>query len=129
MKAPDLNAGVILQMDGNSYRLDLTFELNEAKNFQIKLLSNESETVHLSYDIAAQKLTLDRTQSGNVAFHEKFPSVESMTVPPVNGELKLNIFVDNSIVEIFANDGAAVLTDLVYPTKKNGEVVIGLVSE
>ncbi len=129
MKAPDLGAGVILRMDGNSYRLDLTFELSEAENFQIKLFSNEKEAAILSYDIEAQKLTFDRTQSGNVAFHEKFASVESMTVPPVNGEMKLDIFVDNSIVEIFANDGAAVLTNLVFPSKKKGEVVIGLVPE
>lgn len=129
MKARDLDAGVVLKMDDNSYRLDLTFELKGTKDFQIKLLSNEGEAVILSYDIAAQKLTFDRTQSGNVAFHKKFASVESMTVPPVDGTLKLNIFVDNSIVEIFANNGAAVLTDLVFPTKKNGEVIIDLVSQ
>ena len=125
MKAPDLEAGVILKMDGNSYRLDLTFELIEAKNFRIKLLSNDAEAGVLTYDVATYKLSFDRTRSGQVAFHEKFASVESVTVPPVNGELKLNIFVDNSIVEIFANDGVTVLTDLIFPTKKNGEVLIG----
>jgi len=129
MKAPDLDAGVVLKMDDNSYRLDLTFELKGTKDFQIKLLSNEGEAAILSYNVRTQKLTFDRTQSGNVAFHKKFASVESMTVPPVDGTLKLNIFVDNSIVEIFANNGAAVLTDLVYPSKKNGEVVIGSVSQ
>ena len=124
MKAPDLEAGVTLKMDGNSYRVNLTVELNGAKDFALKLLSNEAEASVLSYDIAAQKLTFDRTASGNVGFHEKFASVESVTVPPRNGELQLDIFVDNSIVEIFANGGATVLTDLVYPTKKKGEVMI-----
>ncbi len=126
MKAPDLKAGVVLKMDaGNSYRLNLTIELDEAENFSVKLLNNEMEESVLAYDVVTNKLTLDRTKSGKVDFHEKFPSVESMIVPPRNGELKLDIFVDNSIVEIFANDGAAVLTDLVYPTKKKGEVAIG----
>ncbi|GHB53252.1 glycoside hydrolase family 32 protein [Persicitalea jodogahamensis] len=126
MKAPDLKAGVILKMDGNSYHLNLTIELAEAENFRVKLFSNEKEASILAYDIATNQLTFDRTKSGNIAFHKKFPSVEIMKVPPVNGELKLDIYVDNSIVEIFANNGVAVLTDLVYPTKKKGEAIIGV---
>ena len=47
-----------------------------------------------------------------------------MKVAPQNGIVKLDIFVDNSIVEIFANDGRAVLTDLVFPNTKTGNVSI-----
>ena len=125
MKASDLAAGVEMKLDGNSYRLDLTIELAEARNFELKLLNNEAETSLLSYEVATGKLSFDRTKSGKVAFHEKFPSVESMTVLPENGQLKLAIFVDNSVVEIYAKNGKAVLTDLVYPTKSMGVVVIG----
>jgi fructan beta-fructosidase len=125
MKASDLAAGVIMKLDGNSYRVDLTVELADVKHFEIKLLNNEAEAGLLSYEVATGRLSFDRTKSGKVAFHEKFPSVEAMTVVPTSGELKLNIFVDNSVVEIFANEGTAVLTDLVYPTKNKGVVVIG----
>ena len=125
MKATDLAAGVMMQMDGNSYRIELTAELAEAKDFEIKLLNNETEISLISYEVATGKLTFDRTKSGKVGFHKKFPSVETMTVLPKNGQLKLAVFVDNSVVEIYANEGTAVLTDLVYPTKSKGVVVIG----
>ena len=125
MKASDLAAGVEMKLDGNSYRLDLTIELAEARDFELKLLNNEAETSLLSYEVATGKLSLDRTKSGKVAFHEKFPSVESMTIAPENGQLKLAIFVDNSVVEIYADNGKAVLTSLVFPTKSKGVVVIG----
>ncbi|MBP6619037.1 MAG: GH32 C-terminal domain-containing protein [Leadbetterella sp.] len=41
---------------------------------------------------------------------------------PENNIIKLDIFVDNSIVEIFANDGKAVLTNLVFPKNIGGSV-------
>ena len=125
MKASDLAAGVEMKLDVNSYRVDLTVELAEAKDFELKLLNNETEVSLISYEVATGQLTFDRTKSGKVAFHKKFPSVESMTVLPENGQLKLAIFVDNSVVEIYAQNGKAVLTDLVYPTKSMGVVVIG----
>ncbi len=125
MKASDLAAGVEMKLDGNSYRVELTVELAETKDFELKLLNNEAEVSLLDYEVATGKLTFDRTKSGKVAFHEKFPSVESMTVLPENGQLKLAIFVDNSVVEIYANNGKAVLTSLVFPTKSKGLVVIG----
>lgn len=33
----------------------------------------------------------------------------------MNGNQSLRIFVDHSSVEVFANDGQAVITDLIYP--------------
>ena len=125
MKARDLAAGVEMKLDGNSYRVDLTVELADTKDFQLKLLNNEAEVSVLTYEVATGRLTFDRTQSGKVAFHEKFPSAESMTVLPENGQLKLAIFVDNSVVEIYADQGKAVLTSLVFPTKSKGLVAIG----
>lgn len=60
-------------------------------------------------------MSFDRTKSGVVNFNEKFPSIERMTVEPENNIIKLDIFVDNSIVEIFANDGQAAMSNLVFP--------------
>ncbi len=125
MKAADLEAGVALKMDGNDYRIDLTVEMAEVEGFAIALLQNGEEKSVLSYDAATEKLSFDRTKSGNVGFDEKFSSVESMTVSPKNGELRLNIIVDHSVVEVFANGGEKVMTNLVFPTHAKGEVIIG----
>ena len=44
-----------------------------------------------------------------------FYGVHSAPLTLRDGTLNLRILVDNSIVEVFAEDGERVLTDLVYP--------------
>ena len=124
LSASDLAAGKTLDMESNSYRLTLTLDLADAKGFSIDLLKNEGESSVLSYDVASQILSFDRTKSGKVAFHEKFASVDGMKVPPRDNRLMLDIFVDNSLVELYANGGEKVMTQQVFPTKSKGQVVI-----
>ncbi len=127
LKASELSEAKTLEMPSNSYRLNLMIDLSNTKGFSIDLLKNGEEKSVLNYDAVSQKLSFDRTKSGKVDFNKAFPSVESMKVMPQNGIVKLDVFVDNSIIEIFANDGRAVLTDLVFPTKKGGTVSISTI--
>lgn len=124
LNASELSEAKTLEMPRNSYRLNLTFDLANTKGFSIDLLKNKEEKSVLSYDVASQKLSFDRTKSGKVDFNNMFPSIETMKIIPQNGKLKLDIFVDNSIVEIYANEGQAVMTDLVFPKNEGGNVVI-----
>jgi fructan beta-fructosidase len=114
VKAKDL-AEQTFDMPTNSYRLTLTIDLSDAQDFTIDLLKKDNQSTPLRYDAATGKLSIDRTKSGDVAFHERFPSVESVSLNPKNKELKLDIFADNSVLEIFVNDGEKVLTELVFP--------------
>ncbi len=124
LKVSELLESKTLEMPSNSYRLNLTIDSENSKGFSVDLLKNGEEKSVLSYNIATQKLSFDRTKSGKIDFSKKFPSVESMKIIPQNGIVKLDIFVDNSIIEIFANGGRAVLTDLVFPTTKGGNIII-----
>ncbi|CCQ47137.1 exo-inulinase [Pseudarthrobacter siccitolerans] len=80
-----------------------------------------SEGTVLSYNTASARLVLDRRQSGNTGFHEKFPSMESAPLVLEDGVLKLQIVVDHCSVEVFAQDGKVVLTDLIFPDAEHGE--------
>ncbi|MHC6593394.1 glycoside hydrolase family 32 protein [Arthrobacter sp. C152] len=75
----------------------------------------------LSYDPATAKLTLDRRQSGDTGFHGKFPSAESAPLVLEDGVLTLQIVVDHCSVEVFAQGGLVVLTDLIFPDTGNQE--------
>ena len=59
---------------------------------------------------------MDRTQSGNVTFHQKFSGVYDAPLAVHDGRVKLHLFVDASSVEVFVNDGERVFTSLVYPS-------------
>jgi levanase/levanbiose-producing levanase len=75
----------------------------------------------LSYHAATAQLVLDRRRSGNTAFHGKFPSVESAPLVLEDGVLKLQIVIDHCSVEVFAQGGTVVLTDLIFPDTENQE--------
>lgn len=81
-----------------------------------------SERTVLAYDSASGELSLDRTASGNVSFHEAFPSVERVAVPLVDGRLRLRVFLDRCSVEVFAQDGLATITDQLFPGESSTAV-------
>jgi fructan beta-fructosidase len=116
--------GKSIEMKNNSYRLNFTIDLTDSKGFSIDLLKNGDEKSTINYDLNTKKLSFDRTKSGIVNFNEKFPSIEKMIIEPENNIIKLDIFVDNSIVEIFANDGHLVMSNLVFPKNIGGSVKI-----
>ncbi len=94
-----------------------------AERVEVKLLASPdgSQGTVLSYTTSNGRLTLDRTRSGDTTFHEKFASAESAPVALADGVLKLLIIVDQSSVEVFAQDGRVVLTDLVFPGANSQE--------
>jgi len=59
---------------------------------------------------------LARSQPTRVDFHPSFPAVHEAPLRSRDGHLKLHIFLDTSSIEVFANDGESVLTDLVLPS-------------
>ena len=91
-------------MPGKSDSVTLTF-------------SNDSgEKSILTYAPQQETLSFDRRESGIVDFSQDFPAVT--VAPTFNGghTLPLRIFIDRASMEVFANDGKGVMTNLVFPT-------------
>lgn len=99
---------------GNTYEIEAEFDVKDSSTFGFYLCEGNGRKLSLSYDPNSQNLTLDRT---NVADTEipKFERMAFCKIPLRDGKLLLNIFVDKSTVEIFADNGAAVMTALTYP--------------
>lgn len=70
----------------------------------------------IRYDAESKSLAIDRTQSGNVTFDDRFPGIHSAPVTLQDGRLKLHLLVDRSSVELFVNDGAVVFTERIFPS-------------
>ena len=71
-----------------------------------------------------QKLFIDRSKAGDTSFNKNFASL-SYSESPLNlqnGKIYLHIFFDNSIVEVFANNGACVMTAQIFPERKNNSM-------
>lgn len=101
---------------GVQYEIEAEFVLGTATEFGFKLRCSDSEETVAAYDAARNEIVVDRSRSGKSDFHPEFPCRHGAALEPAGPTLKLRIFVDRSSVEVFAGDGQAVLTDLIYPS-------------
>jgi fructan beta-fructosidase len=101
----------------NCYELEAVFNLfGTNQNFGLNLcVGGTTNKVVVGYDASTSNIYLDRTASGNVSFSSSFPNVVTAPFSTKDGYIKFHVFVDQSSVEIFVNDGQAVLTSLIYP--------------
>jgi fructan beta-fructosidase len=83
----------------------------------VKLFKGEKEETVVAVNREQGRVSIDRTRSGNVAFHPKFPGIASVPIAKTGGRVKLHLFVDTGSVEVFVNDGESVLTSLALPSK------------
>jgi len=75
------------------------------------------ETV-IGYDVEKQQLFIDRSRSGLTDFHEAFTQRIVAPLPlPKSGRLKLQVILDRSSVEVFADDGTVYLAAIILPDK------------
>ena len=95
----------------------LDFETEDAAaNFGVELSNSKGERYRIGYDAAAHQFYSDRTQSGDLAFSEKF-GAKVHTAPRIsqNKNIRLHLFFDVASVELFADGGATVMTDIFFP--------------
>lgn len=75
----------------------------------------------MGYNVPAQQLFIDRSNSGQIGFSDLFADGElypSRGIAPLaatNGRVQFHIFVDWSSVEVFGGNGQAVISDQIFP--------------
>lgn len=100
---------------GDSFELDASIDCGSAAQigFGVRSSRDGEEGTRLYYDAAAKELVFDSTHSGR----DGRMVVERAPLELKPGEtLNLRIFVDKSVVEVYANDRQAICRR-VYPTK------------
>lgn len=114
-----LKAGAELALDdirGNSLELEVRATLEGASQFGVKVCCStggEEQTL-VYYDATDKKLKVDTTQSG---LTEGAKAIEAGPFElPSDEPLQLRIFVDKSVVEVFANGRQAVMRRI-YPSR------------
>lgn len=74
----------------------------------------EQKTV-VGYKATDNQLFVDRAESGETDFSKLYSTLHEAPLKPENKRIKLNIFVDDSSIEVFANDGKVVFSDVIFP--------------
>jgi len=110
--------------------LELQFN-NEAEDYIAFVLSNdEGERVQFGYDTRVNSYFIDRKYSGDDSFSEEFASATHYAERSrEDQQIKFHIFIDHSAIEIFADDGEMVMTEIFFPTEKFNRLTIGTDAE
>ena len=109
------NAGATFDA-GQAYQLRLTIALDRSTS--VTLSNDQGEQFSFDISASARTLTAHRTAtSGKTSFNGTF-SIPSMNAPLcVEGNtVTLDVFVDQSSVEIFTRQGTLSMTNLVFPS-------------
>jgi beta-fructofuranosidase len=103
-------------VQGNGIELQIEMASNMATQYGVQVCCSPDgqERTLVYYDVAAQELAIDTTRA---SLGQGPRGVEGGPLELARGEpLRLRVFVDRSVVEVFANDRQAVMRRI-YPTR------------
>jgi beta-fructofuranosidase len=108
---------VLSGLHGPCLEIMAEFEPQAARQFGLWVCCSvdQAERTLIAYDVVQQQLVMDRSRSSLSPTVDR----EAHTAPlalSAGERLRLHIFIDHSVVEIFAN-GRVCLTSRVYPTR------------
>ena len=103
--------------------IELTLTLTPAANSTsgIRIAKGNNHYFEIGYDAATNSVYVDRSRAGETGFSAAFARMNryEATLGSRTKQISLHIFFDRSIVEVFANNGEAVLTTQLFPSPNN----------
>ncbi|MFB9760488.1 GH32 C-terminal domain-containing protein [Ectobacillus funiculus] len=115
---PDNASNLLKGISSGAFEIEAEVEIPSTSTitefgFQVRE-STDQKTI-VGYKTADQQIFVDRARSGETDFSSFFTTLHEAPLKPDNKRIKMNIFVDDSSIEIFANDGKVVFSDVIFP--------------
>lgn len=104
-----------------TYELKILFENIKNKEVGIKFRVGEKEECVFYYSSNEKKLVLDRTKTEQLEAKE-YGTVRKCAFEEEN--LKLHVFLDESSIEIFVNDGIEVFSSRLFNNKESNKILL-----
>ena len=126
VKSKTVDSSITLTTKSIQCEIDLLLEPAAGSTCGLLLAAGNQHAFEIGYDAANQELYIDRGNTANQAFNKNFEKQHRYQTPLLlqNKKLRLHVFFDNSIVEVFANEGEAVLTAQFFPGKDDNQIQI-----
>ncbi|NGN63220.1 glycoside hydrolase [Streptomyces sp. A7024] len=107
----DANAK-LAAVKGDLLHIKLTMAAGDAAKFGLDVLRSpgDEERTRLFYDTSAKELGVDRTKTGNVSSAVPDLGIQKGPLALADGKLTLEVFVDRSIIEAYANAHRSITT-------------------
>lgn len=97
---------------------------DKLEDFTITISNKLGQQVIVGYDKTANQYFIDRTASGNTAFEKGFAAKHAAPRVAAGGNLDLTLIVDNASIELFADNGLSVMTEVFFPDQLLSNITI-----
>ncbi len=115
---------IVSDIDDDAYELDIVFELPASGIIDIQLSNDQDEQLHIGYNVSEQGYYIDRTFAGRSDFHDAFADYHTGAASYPKELVKMKIIVDRASVELFADEGRCVMTDIYFATAPYTDISI-----
>ncbi|BCX05862.1 MAG: hypothetical protein KatS3mg053_3800 [Candidatus Roseilinea sp.] len=109
---------------GMALEIAATFARAGDAEFGLKVRVGAAEETVIGYSPAEGHLFVDRSRSGDVSFSPRFEERHAVPCALRGGTLVLHALVDACSVEVFADDGRAVVSDSIFPRPESDGLAI-----
>ncbi|MFT8323070.1 MAG: glycoside hydrolase family 32 protein [Bacillus sp. (in: firmicutes)] len=119
-----------IDFTGRTYEIEAELEWDQLNEFGIRLRKGKENETVVGYNQKEQKVFLDRSKAGLDVIEDRnqgefqFGRKYEASLPTDNKIMKCRIFVDESSIEVFINDGEKVFTNLIYTDEQNDGIEI-----
>ena len=98
--------------------------LDTARSFEIVLSNSLQEELIIGYDHVKHQYFMDRSKSGITNFHPDFAAKHVAPRFTNAPKMNLDIIIDKASIELFADNGLTVMTDLYFSKKPYTKIAI-----
>jgi fructan beta-fructosidase len=111
--------------DVSTAEIVLEFELSADDNdFGVKLSNERGQAVTIGFNAPDNRFYVDRSRSGKSDFSDAFEGIHSAPRLSTDKSVKFHLLVDVASVEVFADDGEVVLTDIFFPDEDYDRITL-----
>jgi beta-fructofuranosidase/levanase/fructan beta-fructosidase len=102
---------------GTLMDIETTFDFGDANTFTITFQNTQGETLKVGVDKVRDEVFIDRTKASDASFSDIFAARPIAKAFMSGNKNKLRLLIDHTSVEVFLNDGAAVMTARFFPSE------------
>jgi fructan beta-fructosidase len=97
---------------------------DQLKDFSIALSNSLNQKLVIGFDQGKNEFFIDRTQSGKIDFEKSFGKKHTAPRFARSQNFDLTLVIDNASVELFADNGLTVMTEIFFPNKNFSDIKI-----
>ncbi len=115
---------LIDDLSKDAYELYFKFEIPKKGLINVEISNSTEEELNIGYNVSDQTYFIDRTFAGKDEFSEVFADYHLGEARYEKTNVEMRIIVDRSSIELIADNGRCVMTDIYFPSSPFEKVTI-----